>query len=281
MAPAQETFLARERVASPRLSRLMRTAPDRVRAPVLSAAACLLALAVAVSGLANPVRGLPTSGYGAGIFTVDGSTNTTLSLSEGGTYYLGVATDDASSYVNATLTYGGTPEAQINKSGSAATLVSLAPGNYSIDLEGHGRAALGWDFTDGSVQNFPDNETIVAFLRPASAHVEIVVSLGNAQEIALEVYDDRLLPVTSTNVVASGPVGVDLPASRDTSAYLVARVVTGDLAGVFGLAWSSPSPAPAAPDLGSQILVAFLWIAVPVVIALLLFLALGRRRRGP
>jgi hypothetical protein len=257
----------------------MPLAPGRSWIAALFAAACLLAVGTAVAGhplaLQAPVR----SGYGAGLFSVDGASNTTFSLSEGGTYYLGVATDDGSGYVNASVVYNETLAAQLNESGSAASLVSLGPGNYSIALQGQGRAALGWDFTDGSVQNFPDNETVVAFLRPASAHIEIVVSLGNAREIHIEVYDDRLLPVTGTNVTASGSVSVDLPAARDSSAYLIASVVSGS-PGVFGLAWSSPAPAPPASDVGAQILGAVLWIAVPVLLALLLFVALGRRRRG-
>jgi len=191
-----------------------------------------------------------------------------------------VATGDSSSFVNASVTHNGTLAAEVNATGSSAILVSLGPGAYSIALDGRGRAALGWDFTDGSVQNFPDNESVVAFLRPASAQVHIVVSLGNAQEIHLEAYDDRLLPVATMNVTTSGAVSVNLPATHATAAYLVASVVTGNPKGVFGLAWSSPSPPLPGRDLGTQIFVAVLWIAVPVLIALLLLVALRRRRRG-
>jgi len=254
-------------------------APGRSRTAALFAAACLLAVVGGAAGHPLDLPGPVTSGYGAGLFSVDGASNATFSLAEGGTYYLGVATDDSSSHVNATVVYNQTLAAQLNESGSAASLVSLAPGNYSIELEGQGRAALGWDFTDGSVQDFPDHETVVAFLRPASAHLDIVVSLGNAQAIHLEVYDDRLLPVTAANVTTSGSMSVELPASRDSSAYLIAWVVSGS-PGVFGLAWSSPAPVPLAPDPVAQILGAVLWIAVPVLIALLVFVALGRRRRG-
>lgn len=235
---------------------------------------------VVLAALAIPARAAPVPGYGAGIFAVDGASVATFSLADGGTYYLGVATDDPSSSVHAKVSYNGTLAAEINASGSAANLVSLAPGGYSIALEGHGRAALGWDFTDGTVQNFPDNAKVTAFLRPASPRLLVTVSLGNAQEIHLEVYDDHLLPVASTNVTTSGGVSVDLPSTRATAAYLVASVVLGNPQGVFGLAWSSPSPAAPGSGLGSQLLVAGLWVGVPIVIVLFLILAVRRRRGG-
>lgn len=244
--------------------------------------AALLAAALLAAVMPAPVRAAVTSGYGAGVFQVDGSFQTTIALAEGGTYYLIVAADNASTSVWARIYYNTTTlVADLNESGPAAALVSLPPGNYAFVLLGHGRAALGWDFTNGSVQDFPDNETVTGFLRPSSGHVEVVVSLGNAQTIHLEVYDDRLLPVAEANVTTSGAVPVDLPAAHATSAFLVASVLSGAPQGVFGLAWTSPSPAAPPPDLLSQLLPVVLWIGVPVVLALLAFALLRRRSRFP
>jgi hypothetical protein len=278
MGPRPETFLAPRRVLTSTSAQPMMITPRHLRKAAALAAASFLAAVLIMAAPTASVRGQALPGYGAGIFAVDGASNSTFSIAAGGTYYLGVATDDSSSYVAANVTHNGALAAEVNASGPSAILVSLGPGNYSIALEGYGRAALGWDFTGESVQNFPDNESVVAFLRPASAHIQIVVSLGNAQEIQLQAYDDRLLPVTSTNVTRSGAVNVDLPATHATAAYLVASVVTGNPEGVFGLAWSSPLPP--GPGLGTQIFIAGLWIGVPVVIALLLLVALRRRRRG-
>jgi len=212
------------------------------------------------------------------VFAVNGSASANFTLADGGTYSLIVATDDGSAYVDANLSFGGSLAAELNDTGSASTVVSLAAGNYSLGLRGHGRAALGRDLAAGDVHTFPDNATVTGFLRPASAHVNVTVALGDAQEIHLEVYDDRLLPVTETNVTSSGTVAVDLPASRATSALLVAWVMTGNPQGLFGLAWSSPPVPPLGPDLASQLLTVALWIAVPVVVALLGILLLRRRR---
>lgn len=277
-AHALETFLAREPVGP---AEPMERGAHRGR-PVsrFSALAAALVVAAALApALASAPASAPTiPAYGSGIVSVSGSTDANFSLADGGTYYLGLATDDASSFVDAQVLYNGTLAAALNESGSGATLVSLAAGNYTLALRGHGRAAVAWDFTDGSVQNFPDNRSVLAFLRPASPRLDIVVSMGNAQEIHLRVFDDRLLPVADTNVTASGSVAVDLPSGRSSAAYIEASVVTGAPVGVFGLAWSSPVPATPGPDLASQILAAVLWIAVPVAIVFLVFLALQRRR---
>ncbi len=243
---------------------------------VLALAAVLLVTAAALS--TAPARAPTVPAYGFGAVSVDGSSAANFSLPDGGTYYLGIATDSASSYVDARILFNGTLEAELNATGSDSALVSLAAGNYTLDLQGKGRAAVAWDFTDGSVQNFPDNRSVLGFLRPSTSHVDVVVSLGNAGEIHLTVLDDRLLPAADLNVTASGPVAVDLPAGRSSAAYLAAAVVTGSPGGVFGLAWSSPAPPAPAPDLGAQILAAFLWIAVPIAVVLLVFLALQRRR---
>ncbi len=261
----------------------MEPLPATRRRRATAAVSATLLLAALLAALAPaPVRAQVPSGYGAGVFEVEGSSRTTIALAVGGTYYLIVAADNSSTYVWARIYYNTTTlEATLNESGPAAALVSLAPGNYSLVLVGHGRAALGWDFTDGSVQDFPDNVTATGFLRPASGHVEVVVSLGNAQEIHLEVYDDHLLPVTDANVTASGAVPVDLPAAHATSALLVARVVIGEPQGVFGLAWTSVPLSAPAPDLLSQLLPVAFWIGVPVVLALLAFVLLRRRSRFP
>lgn len=260
----------------------MPSAEGNHRCAWIAAGAILVGALLLVTSLPAAVRAQTGSGYGTEVLAVNGSAATNVSLAEGGVYYLIVATDSGSSYVDARISYNASLVAQLNESGSAATLVSLAGGSYVMDLSGNGRAALGWDFTNGSVQAFPDNETVSGFLRPASAHIDVVVSMGDAQEIHLEVYDDRLLPVMETNVTTSRTLGVDLPESRGTFAFLRASVVSGNPQGAFGLAWSSPSPQTAGPDLGSQILTVFLWIAVPVVLALLAFVVLRRRRnRSP
>ncbi|HYM39920.1 MAG TPA: hypothetical protein VEY12_07235 [Thermoplasmata archaeon] len=242
------------------------------------AAAVLLAATLVLGALPAPAHAQPAPELGTGIFVVNGASNATFSLAGGGTYFLVVATDDASSFVDARVTYNGSPAAQTNGSGSAASMVSLAGGNYAITLTGHGRAALGWDFTSGSIQTFPDNATMSAFLRPASAHIDLTVSLESAQAIRLAVYDDRLLPVSQANVTTSSVVSVDLPASHATSAFLVASAVAGNGNGVFALAWSSPAPPAPGPGMASQILVVVAWIGVPVVVGLLGFLVLRRRR---
>lgn len=245
----------------------------------IAAGAILLAAALLAASLPHRARAQTASGYGAGVFAVNGTASATFFLADGGTYSVVVATDDVSSYVDARISFNGSLAAELNESGSAATRVSLAPGNYSLALSGHGRAALGWDFPNGSVQGFPDNESATGFLRPASAHVDVFVSMGDAQEIHLEVYDDRLLPVTETNVTASGTVSADLPAARATAAFLLAWVVTGNPHGLFGLAWSSPPPPGRVSDPGALVLLALLWIGVPIVLAVIAFLLLRRRGR--
>ena len=239
----------------------------------------LFAALIPAIGCSPSGRAAMTPGYGAGVFAVDGSSNVSFSLAEGGAYYLLVATDDGSASVDANLTLGGVLAATLNGTGDASVVVSLAAGNYSLGLRGRGRAALGWDMTNGSLRTFPDNRTVAGFLRPASAHVDIAVTLGDAQKISVVVYDDRLLPAAVTNVTASGSVAVDLPSDRASSALLVAGVVTGNPQGLFGLAWSSPSASAPRPDGASQLLIAGLWIAVPVVLALIGFLLLSRRGR--
>src|SRR5512136_1220064 len=143
----------------------------------------VLALLVFVAVFAAARSSLPARaaepGVGAGIFAVDRSLVQNLSLPLGGTYYLTVATDSSDAFVNASLAYHGSLLARENASLSASTFASLPAGNYTLALAGHGRAALGWDFTNGAVEDFPDNATLVAFLAPSGPKVDVYVSRGN------------------------------------------------------------------------------------------------------
>ncbi len=194
----------------------------------------------------TPSRGQGNPEIGAGIFDVPGSSVVAFDLEAGGTYYLAVAPDSPSAFLDAQLRYNGSLAAELNGTFPTATPISLTAGHYSLQLAGQGRAALGWDFTNGSVQDFPDNATMTAFVRPASTHLDLVVSMGNAQEVRIIVYGNDLRPVRETNVSVSGALGVDLPATHAAFAFVVAWMAIGNPAGVFGLAWSSPSP-PAGP----------------------------------
>ena len=166
--------------------------------------------------------------------------------------------------------------AQQNASFSSSTFASLPAGNYSLSLVGHGRAALGWDFTNGAVENFPDNETLVAFLAPSGPGVQVYVSRGNAQTIELSMYGDDLLPVGNATASADGSVTFVLPPSAASVAYLVARVTAGAPNGIYGLSWTS---GPLNPPLDFTAWPLFLlWILVPVAVAFGIFVLLQRRR---
>lgn len=250
--------------------------PPERRASAVSCLALLTSVAIlAPAAFPAPVRGAEV-GVGAGIFSVDGRLSQNVSLPLGGTYYLSVAADGGAAFVDATLTYNGTLMAEQNTSSPSSTFASLPAGNYSLTLAGHGRAALGWDFTNGAVQNFPDNATLVAFLAPSGPKVVVYVSRGNAQSVALTLYSDRLLPVGNATVSSDGPVTFILPASSATVAYLAARVTAGALDGIYGLSWTS---GPVNPPLDFTTWPLFLvWIVVPVAVALVIFVLLHRRR---
>lgn len=235
-----------------------------------------MALAVLAAAGSAPSARAAAAGVGAGIFSVDGPGIQNLTLPQGGTYYLTVATDSGSEYVNASLTYNGSLLAQQNASFSSSTFASLPAGNYSLSLVGHGRAALGWDFTNGAVENFPDNETLVAFLAPSGPRVQVYVSRGNAQTIELSMYGDDLLPVGNATASADGSVTFVLPSSAASVAYLVARVTAGAPNGIYGLSWTS---GPLNPPLDFTAWPLFLlWILVPVAVAFGIFVLLQRRR---
>jgi len=245
-----------------------------VAAPLAAAILALVLLAVPQA----PTVRAGLTGMGIGILSVDGSLQENVTLPVGGNYYLTIATDDASSFVNASVTYNGSVLAQDNRSLGMSTLVSLPAGDYSIALSGRGRAALGWDFTNGSAKNFPDNQTLVAFLAPSGPRIQVDVSMGDAQEIALRLYDDGLVAAGNATVTASGPVDFVLPGLRDSVAYLVATVATGNPNGLFGLAWSS---GPLHPPLDFTAWPLFLlWILVPVALAAVVLVLLHRRRGG-
>jgi len=236
----------------------------------------LVSLAVFAAARSAPSARAADLGVGAGIFTVDGSFVQNLSLPQGGTYYLTTAPDGGSAYVNASLTYNGSLLAQENTTGSSSTFASLPAGNYVLSLTGRGRAALGWDFTDGAVEDFPDNATLVAFLAPSGPKVDVYVSRGNAQTIELTMYNDDLLRIGNATASADGPVTFVLPSSAASVAYLVARVTAGTPNGVYGLSWSSE---PLNPPIDFTAWPWFLlWILVPVAVALVIFVLLHRRR---
>lgn len=243
-----------------------------------SALALLIsAVTVAVGMLPGPARAAEVS-LGAGIFSVDGSLVQNLSLPLGGTYYLTVAAENASTFVNASLTYNGSLVALENASASTSTFASLPAGNYTLSLAGHGRAALGWDFTDGAVENFPVNAILVAFLAPLGPKVEVSVVRGAAQTIRLAMYSASLLPVGNTTVTADDPVTFILPPSAASVAYLVAQVTAGASNGIYGLSWSS---GPLNPPLDFTAWPLFLlWILVPVAVVFVIFVLLHRRRAG-
>ena len=251
------------------------TRSDRRRATLVLAAAAL-ALLFATAAQA-PAAAASASGLGIGILTVDGALQENVTLPSAGIYHLGVATDDASSYVNASVTYNGSLLAQDNRSGTGASLVSLPAGNYTISLRGRGRAALAWDFTNGTLQAFPDGQTLVAFLLPSGPRLRVAVALGDAASVALTVYDARMLRVGNATATSDGSLDFLLP-SAPAAAYLVARVTAGNPNGLFGLSWSSEPLNP--PLVLPWWLVAVLWILVPVALATLVFLLLHRRRVG-
>lgn len=231
--------------------------------------ACLLVLASA-----SPSAASSGTGVGIGILSVDGASSENFTLVSGGPYYLTVA-PDASSFVNMTLAYAGSVLAQTNRTVGESTPVSLPAGNYTVTLMGRGRAALGWDLTNGALQEFPVNQTLVGFLVPAGPRLQVTVALGDAQLISLHVYDGGLLPAGNATVAISGPVDFVLPTSSDGIAYLTATVISGNPNGVFGLSWSS---GPLNPPIDLAAWPFFLlWILVPVAIALAVFVIVHRR----
>ncbi len=253
------------------------------RGPRVRGAATVWALTLAVGLLltsaASPrVRAQPPGTAGTGIFLVDGPATRNLTLTRVGTYYLGVGTNDSSSSVGASLYYNASLLAQENGSVAAFNVVSLPAGNYSLALHGSGRAALAWDFTNGSFQAFPDNESLVAFLTPQGPEVNVSVSMGDAQRISLGVYDASLRLVANFTASANGNVTVNLPAGRSRAAYLAATVDVGNPAGLFGLSWTSQASAPPPLDFFAWPLF-LLWIVVPIVIAAVVLAIRGQRRR--
>lgn len=237
------------------------------------AAAILALLLLAVTQ--GPTATAQTPQFGAGIFSVNGSATETFSLSTGGSYYLTVATDDASSYVAASVTYNGSLMAEANHSLSESIPVSLPAGDYSISLTGRGRAALGWDFTHGSLQQFPDNQTLVAFLVPSGPRIHVNVVLGDAQAIDLRVFDEELRPAGNATVTAPQTVDFILPSLADGIAYITATVTAGNPSGLFGLSWTSD---PLNPPIDFTTWPWFLlWILVPVAAAFVAFVLLHRR----
>jgi hypothetical protein len=252
---------------------------DRHRKRRIAAAAVLaLLVSAAVFGLGGilvPARAAEV-GVGAGIFSVDGDLVQNLSLPLGGTYYLSVAPEGPSAFVNASLSYNGSLLAQENASSSSSNVASLPAGNYSLALAGRGRAALGWDFTNGTTKGFPDNATLVAFLAPSGPRVDVTVSLGDAQRLELTIYGDDLLPIENASVSADGPVTFVLPSSATHVAYLVTQATAGLPNGLYGLSWTS---GPVNPPLDFTAWPLFLlWILVPVAVALAVFVLLHRRR---
>lgn len=246
------------------------------RLAVAGLALLLLAAVLAAGGAPRSVRAA-SSGVGAGIFSVDGSLAEDLALPVGGTYYLSVASDSSADFVNASLSYNGSILATLNSTFPSTTFASLPAGNYTLTLAGHGRAALGWDFTNGAVEDFPENATLVAFLAPlAGPKVDVFVSRGNAQTLALTIYGDDLLPAGNATVTSDGPVTFVLPAAAASVAYLVVQVTAGTPNGIYGLSWTA---GPVNPPIDFTAWPWFLlWILVPVAVAFVAFVLLHRRR---
>jgi hypothetical protein len=239
-------------------------------------AALLVSLALLSVSDPTPIARAAAPSMGAGIFTVDGTVVENLSLPEGGTYYLAVATDSASTYVAARLTFNGSLLAEENASLSGSTFVSLPPGDFSLSLTGHGRAALGWDFTNGVQEQFPDNATLVAFLAPSGPRVHVLVALGDARTIRLTMYDDGLRPVGNATASSDGAVDFLLPSSGTSAAYLVSQVTAGAPNGRYGVSWTSD---PLNPPLHFTAWPLFLlWILVPIAVVFVVFVAIHRRR---
>ncbi len=241
------------------------------------------ALALAAMGLAlallliaqAPVTRAAYTWMGISILFVNGAVQENATL-PGGSYYLMLATDNAASYVNASLSWNGTVYAQDNRSGEASTPVSLPGGNYSIALSGRGRAALGWDFTNGSATNFPDDAILAAFLTPTGPRVHVDVLLGDVTNVFLHLYDAALVAAGNATLTASGSVDFILPASRTTAALMVAAATGGPPGGLFSLAWSS---GPVNPPIDFTAWPWFLlWILVPMVVAAVVVVLLHRRR---
>ncbi len=241
----------------------------------LALAAGLLAALLLLANEA-PAAAAQTGGVGIGIVPVDGTASENFTLPQSGSYYLTVATDDASSFVDASLTFNGSLMAQVNHSLGESSLVSLPAGTFTLTLAGHGRAALGWDLTNGSLQDFPDNQTLVGFLAPSGPRLHVRVALGDAQSIALRVYDDALLPAGNATVTASGIVDFVLPSLSASIAYVTASVTAGNPNGRFGISWTSE---PLNPPIDFTAWPWFLlWILVPVAVAFAAFVLLHRRR---
>ncbi len=249
-------------------------------------ALALVAVGAAVLLLAGsqaPTVRASVTGLGIGILSVDGTFRENVTLPVSGNYYLTIATDDGTSYVNASVAFNGSVLAQDNRSLGASTQVSLPAGNYTVSLAGHGRAALGWDFTNGSIQEFPDNATLVAFLAPSGERVHVAVALGDATNVSLHLYDDGLRLVGNASVTASGTVDFILPTQSDSVAYLTATVVAGTPNGRYGLSWTS---GPLNPPIDFTAWPWFLlWILVPMAVAAVVVVLLhrqrGRRGLGP
>ncbi len=235
-----------------------------------------LLIAVVLAAAFGPQAHAQAAGYGGTrIFAVDGFAAHNLTLSQGGTYFLGVGTNDTSSAVQTSLYYNGSLLGQENGSVSSFHIVSLPAGNYSLHVNGSGRAALAWDFTNGSRQTFPDNESLVALLIPQNARVDVTVAMGDAQRISLSVYDASLLLAANFTFTADGTQTVELPSNRASVAYLAATVEQGNPGGLFGLSWTS-EPVTAAPLNFFAWPLFLLWILVPVAIAAVV---IGIRRR--
>lgn len=245
-------------------------------AVALAAAAVALALLLMTQA---PAARADVPWTGIGVLRVYGTFQENVSL-PGGAYYLTLAGYDATSYVNATLSSNGTVFAQDNRTGQASTPVSLPAGNYSIALAGRGRAALGWDFTNGSATNFPADHILVAFLTPEAPRLHIDVSLGDALDVFLHLYDADLIEAGNATLATSSGVDFILPTSRTSVALLVAAATGSPPGGLFGLAWSS---GPVNPPIDFTAWPWFLlWILVPVAVAFAVFVLLHRRgpRRG-
>lgn len=244
------------------------------RGPALGA--FVLALALILLPVFAP-RARATAGIGVGVLPVDGRYSTNLTALPGGTYYLVVATDAASAFVNASLAFNGSVLAQENATIRGATFASLPAGNYSLSLAGRGRAALAWDFTNGAQQSFSAGEPLVAFLNPSGPRVQLSVSRGDASALDLSLFDDTLQPAGTATASSDGPVTFDLNPAHESAAILVVRPTAANPNGLYGLSWSS-GPTSAPLDFTSWPLF-LLWIVVPVGFAFVVFVLVQRRSR--
>lgn len=213
---------------------------------------------------------LPTVvGRGAGIFPTTGAPGPLgFALRDAGNYVLGLAADPGSR-VTATLAYNGSAVGLGNTSSWTATQVSLPAGNYTIDLEGSGRATVAWDFPPGDIETLPLDEPFVGYLVPSGPSLALQVSPPGGGGVSVRLYDAEL-NLTLSEVIQ---VRTTIHASAAQAAYVLAVAGTGS--GTYALSWSvAPAGSPANPALLFGV-----GAGVALLLALVAWIVLRGRRR--